>query len=193
MERFVPHFQGRPWPSGMPALHVYVLPRPGVDDGVLSLARSCVLLTEGYPVDPQISATGDDAGLLHATLEMLADAPANEYDEPAIQQLVEALEAELADIAPFTTEVGPPHREHRGGASSTCGRRRSSKWCVGQHVRGLGRCGARPHSSTRAAGGTSRSATPTTPPPLTGSTRACGTRSPHGGRRCMWIVYTWFP
>ncbi|MFG2836403.1 hypothetical protein ACGFYE_15575 [Streptomyces zaomyceticus] len=92
----------------MPVLHVYVLPRPGVDDGVLSLARSCVPLAEGYPVGPQISATGDDAGLLHGTLEMLADAPATAYDETARQQLVEALGAKLAGIAPFTTEVGPP-------------------------------------------------------------------------------------
>ncbi|CDR06937.1 predicted protein [Streptomyces iranensis] len=39
MEPFVPKFQGRPWVSGMRALHVYVLPRPGVDDELLGIAQ----------------------------------------------------------------------------------------------------------------------------------------------------------
>ncbi|MGX9225100.1 hypothetical protein ACWV95_00215 [Streptomyces albus] len=39
MEKFVPRFQGRPWADGLRVLHVYVLPRPGVDDGLLSLAQ----------------------------------------------------------------------------------------------------------------------------------------------------------
>lgn len=108
MEKFVPRFQGRPWPSGTSVLHVYVLPCPGVDDELLSLARACVPLMEEYPVDPQLSGTGDDAGLLHLTVEMLADVPADEYDQSALQQLVEALGEELAVVAPFTTEVGPP-------------------------------------------------------------------------------------
>ncbi|MFF2777059.1 hypothetical protein ACFVU3_19390 [Streptomyces sp. NPDC058052] len=108
MERFVPRFQGRPWPSGMPVLHVYVLPRPGADDELLTLARSCVPLMAEYPIDPQLPGTGDDAGLLHLTVEMLADTPATDYDEPALRLLVEAMGAELADVAPFTTKVGPP-------------------------------------------------------------------------------------
>lgn len=39
VEKFVPRFQGRPWADGLRVLHVYVLPRPGVDDGLLSLAQ----------------------------------------------------------------------------------------------------------------------------------------------------------
>ncbi|MFI8102100.1 hypothetical protein [Streptomyces sp. NPDC086023] len=89
-------------------LHVYVLPRPGVDDELLSLARACVPLMAEHPIDPQLPGTGDGAGWLHLTVEMLADAPATDYDGPALQRLVDALETELASIAPFTTEAGPP-------------------------------------------------------------------------------------
>ncbi|WP_432112711.1 hypothetical protein [Streptomyces sp. S1] len=108
MEKFVPRFQGRTWPSGTAVLHIYGLPQPGVDDKLLSLARSCVPLMKEYPIAPQLSGTGDDAGLLHWTVEMLADAPADDYDQEALRQLVDALTTALASIKPFTTEVGPP-------------------------------------------------------------------------------------
>ncbi|MFF5284567.1 hypothetical protein [Streptomyces sp. NPDC013171] len=39
MEQFAPRFQGRMWTSGTAVLHVYVLPRPGVNNELLSLAR----------------------------------------------------------------------------------------------------------------------------------------------------------
>jgi hypothetical protein len=108
VEPFVPKFQGRPWTSGMRALHVYVLPRPGADDELLSIAQVCRPILLGYPIDPQYGSEPDDAGLLHLTGEMLADAPSAEYDEAARADVVDALTAELADVPAITTEVGPP-------------------------------------------------------------------------------------
>ncbi|ROQ70228.1 hypothetical protein EDD93_4740 [Streptomyces sp. 840.1] len=108
MEPFVPRFQGGPWVSGMRALHVYVLPRPGVDDELLGLTEACRPILGDYPIDPQCGSDPSDAGLLHLTCEMLADAPASEYDEAALTEVVEALRAELSGMPVFTTEVGPP-------------------------------------------------------------------------------------
>ncbi|MCY0940266.1 MULTISPECIES: hypothetical protein [Streptomyces] len=39
MRRFTPTFQGEPWSEGMEVLHIYLLPRPGVDDDLLALAH----------------------------------------------------------------------------------------------------------------------------------------------------------
>ncbi|MEU8954908.1 hypothetical protein AB0C93_11445 [Streptomyces sp. NPDC048518] len=108
MEPFVPKFQGHPWASGMRALHVYVLPRPEVDDGLLGLAEACRPILGGYPIDPQCGSDPSDAGLLHLTCEMLADAPSTEYDEAALDQLTGALRAELSQVPAFTTYAGPP-------------------------------------------------------------------------------------
>ncbi|MCZ1012145.1 hypothetical protein [Streptomyces lydicus] len=108
MEPFAPKFQGRPWVSGMRALHVYVLPRPGADDDLLAMAHACQPIFARYPIDPQCGSGPDDAGLLHLTGEMLADVPAAEYNEAAREELANALRAELSDVAAFTTEVGPP-------------------------------------------------------------------------------------
>ncbi|WP_338676826.1 2'-5' RNA ligase family protein [Streptomyces sp. SCSIO 30461] len=72
------------------------------------MARACGPLMAGYPIDPQYSGAEDGAGLLHMTLEMLADAPSADYDRPALGQVVDALATELADVEPFTTQVGHP-------------------------------------------------------------------------------------
>lgn len=108
MEPFVPKFQGRPWASGMRALHVYVLPRPGVDDELLGLAAACRPILGGYPIDPQCGSDPSDAGLLHLTCEMLADMPSGEYDESSLTDVADAVRAELSDVPTFTTEAGPP-------------------------------------------------------------------------------------
>ncbi|MFJ8982745.1 hypothetical protein [Streptomyces sp. NPDC102282] len=108
MEPFVPKFQGRPWASRMRAFHVYVLPRPGVDDELLGLAETCRPILDGYPIDPQGAGDPGDAGLLHLTCEMLADAPSTEYNEAALTEVADALRAELSDVPAFTTEAGPP-------------------------------------------------------------------------------------
>ncbi|MFD6115157.1 2'-5' RNA ligase family protein [Streptomyces yangpuensis] len=61
-----------------------------------------------YPIDPQYSGSEGDTGLLHMTLEMLADARSAAYDRSALGQVVDALTTELAGVEPFTTQVGHP-------------------------------------------------------------------------------------
>ncbi|GAA2312563.1 hypothetical protein Scani_00170 [Streptomyces caniferus] len=108
MEPFVPKFQGRRWVDGMRVLHVYVLPRSGVDDELLEMAQACRPHLTSYPIDPQYGSDPTDAGVLHLTAEMLADVPSAEYDEAARAEVAEALRSELADVPAFSAEVGPP-------------------------------------------------------------------------------------
>jgi len=108
MDRFTPQFQGKPWVDGMEIIHVYVLPRPGVDDELLALAHACRPALSGFPIDPTFPPTAGDPGNLHLTLEMVADAPAADIGAGERQLLADALHKELADVAPFETEVGPP-------------------------------------------------------------------------------------
>ncbi|MEU8542957.1 2'-5' RNA ligase family protein [Streptomyces sp. NPDC048717] len=108
MDAFVPKYQGHPWPSGTGVLHVYALPRPGADDDFLDITRACRPVMGDYPITPQYPNSEGDAGLLHLTLEMLADAPTTAYNPPALRQLTDALEQQLADVEPITTMAGPP-------------------------------------------------------------------------------------
>lgn len=72
------------------------------------LHHACRPILADYPIDPQCGSDPTDAGLLHLTGEMLADAPSDEYDEAARADVVNALRAELAGVPAFKTEVGPP-------------------------------------------------------------------------------------
>ncbi|MGW0672558.1 hypothetical protein [Streptomyces sp. NPDC002746] len=114
MEQFVPKFRGSAWPSGTGVLHIYALPRKGVEDDLLEMALACNSLAEGYPIDPQYSGTEDDAGLLHMTLEIVADKPTAEYTPADLLMLVNELNRQLADVAPFTTRVGHPYSNVAG-------------------------------------------------------------------------------
>ncbi|WP_448334011.1 2'-5' RNA ligase family protein [Streptomyces sp. DSM 41534] len=108
MERFTPRFQGQPWVDGMHVIHAYLLPRPGIDDELLELAHACRPTLLDYPIDPAHPAHAGNPGTLHVTIEMVADAPTAEISTAQQQALVEALHKELADTAPFETELGPP-------------------------------------------------------------------------------------
>ncbi|MFE6779052.1 2'-5' RNA ligase family protein [Streptomyces sp. NPDC057702] len=114
MQRFVPRFQGRPWVDGMRVLHVYVVPREQGDDELLALARACAPLMADYPIDPQLPADQPGPGLLHMTLDMLADAPSTEYDAADRHALADALQRALKHVWPFTTELGPPIANRAG-------------------------------------------------------------------------------
>ncbi|MER5549993.1 2'-5' RNA ligase family protein [Streptomyces sp. NPDC002589] len=108
MERFTPHFQGRPWAEGTEVTHAYLVPRAGIDDALLALAHACRPALLDYPIDPAYPAQAGDPGTLHVTVEMVADAPTAEISPADQRALVNALHKELADVAPFDTEVGPP-------------------------------------------------------------------------------------
>lgn len=108
MERFTPRFQGQQWVDGMEVTHAYLLPQAGIDDELLALAHACRPALLDYPIDPAYPAQAGDPGTLHVTIEMVADAPTAEISPAAQRALVDALHKELADVAPFATEVGPP-------------------------------------------------------------------------------------
>ncbi|MGW0672537.1 hypothetical protein [Streptomyces sp. NPDC002746] len=108
MERFNPKFQGRTWTEGMGVVHAYVLPRTGVDDELISLAHACRPAMLDYPIDLACPPEAGDPGTLHLTIEMVADAPAADISGTERADLVKALHHQLAGVAPFVTEVGPP-------------------------------------------------------------------------------------
>lgn len=108
MRRFTPAFRGEPWTEGMGVLHVYVLPRPGVDDDLLALAHACRPALLEHPIDPACPPEPGDPGTLHITVEMVADVASADIGADERQDLIRALRKELATVAPFGTEVGPP-------------------------------------------------------------------------------------
>ena len=108
MDRFTPRFQKQPWVDGMGVLHGYLLPRAGVDDELLDLAHTCRHELLNYPIDPVYPEEKGDPGQLHVTIEMIADAPTSQISQVEQRTLVDALRNELADVTPFTTELGPP-------------------------------------------------------------------------------------
>jgi hypothetical protein len=79
-----------------------------MDDDLLAMAQACRPLMIEHPVDPQYGPDPSHAGLLHLTVEMLADVPSAEYDDAVRAEVAQALATEVADIRPFTTGVGPP-------------------------------------------------------------------------------------
>lgn len=109
MRRFTPKFGGSgQWTEGMGVLHVYVRPRPGVDNDLLALAHACRPVLLEYPIDPACPAPAGDPGTLHITVEMIADTASAGISADERQDLIGALRKELATVAPFDTEVGPP-------------------------------------------------------------------------------------
>ncbi|WP_180685860.1 2'-5' RNA ligase family protein [Streptomyces gossypiisoli] len=108
MRRFTPRFQGTEWTDGMGVLHVYAVPKPGVDDELLSLVQACRPALLEHPIDLAFPADPEDAGTLHVTIEMVADAPTARIDAAGRQDLIVALRTQLADVEPFVTQVGPP-------------------------------------------------------------------------------------
>lgn len=108
MERFDPKYQGGPWVDGMEVVHVYALPRAGVDDELIALAHACRPALLDYPIDVACPSEAGDPGTLHITLEMVADASAAVISADECAELIRALRKELAGVRPFVTEVGPP-------------------------------------------------------------------------------------
>ncbi|MEU3402932.1 2'-5' RNA ligase family protein [Streptomyces sp. NPDC006670] len=92
----------------MGVLHIYVLPRPGVDDDLLALAHACRPALLEHPIDPASPPQLGDPGTLHITVEMVADVASADIGADERQDLIRALRKELATAAPFGTQVGPP-------------------------------------------------------------------------------------
>ncbi|MFC8449337.1 2'-5' RNA ligase family protein [Kitasatospora sp. NPDC057223] len=102
MERFVPKFQGRPWPDGARALHVYALPDLDSDRELARLADTCREAMRAFP----ISVLAD--GLLHSTVEMIADTTADRISAAERDELTAALREQLAGTGPLLVTAGSP-------------------------------------------------------------------------------------
>ncbi|WP_055530182.1 2'-5' RNA ligase family protein [Streptomyces graminilatus] len=102
MRKFVPQLQNAPWPDGARVLHAYLVPDLSVDHALARLAAACREAMRPYPI------TLLDDGLLHATVEMVADTTADRITAAERQDLVEALRGRLADMTPFQVTAGSP-------------------------------------------------------------------------------------
>ncbi|MGW1158860.1 hypothetical protein ACWD48_11670 [Streptomyces sp. NPDC002519] len=98
----MPHFQGASWPDGARVLHAYLLPDLAVDRELAQLAAACHEAMAPYPIALLKN------GLLHATVEMVADTTADRIPAAEREELAEALRKHLADVVPFQVAAGSP-------------------------------------------------------------------------------------
>ncbi|MGW3228732.1 hypothetical protein [Kitasatospora sp. NPDC001095] len=102
MEKFVPKFQGAPWPDGARVLHVYAVPNLQADLPLARLVSECRGAMSPYP----ITLVGD--GTLHCTIEMVADTTADKITPEECDNLVAALHTHLAFTGPLEVTAGSP-------------------------------------------------------------------------------------
>ncbi|WUT01067.1 2'-5' RNA ligase family protein [Streptomyces sp. NBC_00708] len=102
MKKFTPQFRGTAWQDGLKVLHVYLLPALAVDRELARLIAACHEAMAPYPI------TLLPDGLLHTTVEMIADTRADRIGAAERQDLVEALRKHIGDLAPFEITAGSP-------------------------------------------------------------------------------------
>ncbi|MFD9692066.1 hypothetical protein ACFWXO_40595 [Kitasatospora sp. NPDC059088] len=108
MEKFVPKFQGAPWPDGARVLHVYAVPDLQADLALARLVGDCREAMSPYPITP----LGD--GTLHCTIEMVADTTADKITPEERDDLVAALHTHLAFTGPLEVTAGSPIANRAG-------------------------------------------------------------------------------
>ncbi len=111
MKKFVPHFQGAPWPDGARVLHVYALPAPdalGAGAKLANLVGACREAMTPHPI------TALEDGLLHCTIEMVADTTAERIGPAERAELAGALRDHLTGSAPLTVRAGSPITSRAG-------------------------------------------------------------------------------
>lgn len=91
------------WPAGETRLHVYLLPELHLDVDLARLVSACRSVTAAYPY---ITPVHDQ--WLHATVQMVTGRPADAVDDATRDRLAACLQAELADLPPFTVTAGSP-------------------------------------------------------------------------------------
>ncbi|MFI9332113.1 2'-5' RNA ligase family protein [Kitasatospora sp. NPDC052868] len=102
MERFVPRFQGSPWPdSGARVLHVYAVPDLTAHPALARLVTTCHTAMAPFPITPMDTT-------LHCTVEMVADTTSDTITPAERQALADALHRHLADTTPIQATVGSP-------------------------------------------------------------------------------------
>ncbi|MFI0711257.1 hypothetical protein ACH4SK_11480 [Streptomyces inhibens] len=102
MRKFAPQVGGSPWRDGARVLHVYLLPDLSVDQDLAQLVRACREAMKPYPITPL------NDGLLHATVEMVADTTADHITGDDREALAESLRKHLEGTAPFQVMAGSP-------------------------------------------------------------------------------------
>ncbi|MEU8924640.1 2'-5' RNA ligase family protein [Kitasatospora sp. NPDC048545] len=108
MEKFVPQFQGSPWPDGARVLHVYAVPDLRVDLPLARLVGECHKAMLPFPITP----IGD--GTLHCTLEMVADTTADKITAEERDVLLRALRKHLDTASPLEITAGSPVANRAG-------------------------------------------------------------------------------
>ncbi|MFF2145529.1 hypothetical protein [Kitasatospora sp. NPDC058190] len=108
VEKFVPKFQGTPWPDGARILHVYAVPDLTTDLPLASLVGECREAMRPFP----ITALSDDT--LHCTIEMVADTTSDKITAPERDELLAALRKHLATVGPLEVVVGSPIANRAG-------------------------------------------------------------------------------
>ncbi|MFE2426930.1 hypothetical protein ACFXJ5_09275 [Streptomyces sp. NPDC059373] len=108
MKRFTPRFQGGPWPDGARVLHVYVLPEADLDTDLIALAAACRTAMAPYPIRPLPD------GLLHVTVEMVADTTSDKISATERDTLADSLRSHLDGVAPFQVMAGSPIANRAG-------------------------------------------------------------------------------
>ncbi|WP_380283005.1 2'-5' RNA ligase family protein [Kitasatospora purpeofusca] len=108
MEKFVPKFQGAPWPDGARVLHVYAVPDLRTARSLADLVGACRTAMHPYPITP----LGDDT--LHCTLDMIADTTSDRITAGERADIVAALRESLAGTAPFDVTAGSPVANRAG-------------------------------------------------------------------------------
>ncbi|MEU9047366.1 MULTISPECIES: 2'-5' RNA ligase family protein [unclassified Kitasatospora] len=102
MEKFVPKFQGSPWPDGARVLHVYAVPDLQANLPLARLVGECREAMLPFPITP----IGD--GTLHCTLEMVADTTADKITADERDVLLGALRKHLDGTNPLEITAGSP-------------------------------------------------------------------------------------
>ncbi|MEU6353595.1 2'-5' RNA ligase family protein [Streptomyces sp. NPDC047072] len=108
MRKFEPRFQNGPWRDGARILHAYLLPDLSVDHQLAQLTSACHQAMRPYPI---VLLNG---GLLHTTVEMVADTTADNITAAERQDLIEALRHRLTDTTPFQVQAGSPIANRAG-------------------------------------------------------------------------------
>ncbi|MFG3112884.1 hypothetical protein ACGF4C_00630 [Streptomyces sp. NPDC048197] len=102
MRKFAPQFAGTPWRDGARVLHAYLLPDLTVDQDLAQLVRACREAMKPYPITPLSD------GLIHVTVEMVADTTADHITGDDREALTAALRKHLYDAVPFRVLAGSP-------------------------------------------------------------------------------------
>ncbi|MFD7907294.1 2'-5' RNA ligase family protein [Kitasatospora sp. NPDC059747] len=108
MEKFVPKFQGAPWPDGARVLHVYAVPDQAAHPPLARLVAECHEAMRPFPITPLVDGT------LHCTVEMVADTTADKITTDERDDLLTALHEHLATAGPLEVVVGSPIANRAG-------------------------------------------------------------------------------